>query len=335
MLATNEQERPRRRSRMHRASVGKRIELTARDIEIFKLLARYRYLRSTYLHAFVGGASATRFKERLGHLFHEGRYINRPAEQWQAINARYSPAIYELDDRGEEVLEELGIVVAPATPLVRRGRMGANRQFAHALMICDTLASIELGTRSDQSIRFISWQEILGKAPEKTRAAENPFKIETCISYRFAKGDTVQSTSFGLVPDALFGLEYQKHDGSRSFRFFALEAEHRNRVWCGNLEQTSWLKKVLAYREIVASGTQRSHLGIPNLLVLAVVPHRARIEAMNQLVLEVTGGKGSVLFLFRDIPVFGHGFKAPAPMPELLTVPWERAGHPDLPIAAM
>jgi hypothetical protein len=59
-----------RRSRMYRKSTGKRIELTERDIEIFKLLARYRYLRSTYyIHAFVGG-NRTKLIERLGHLYH-------------------------------------------------------------------------------------------------------------------------------------------------------------------------------------------------------------------------------------------------------------------------
>ena len=40
---------------------GKRIELTARDVELFKLLYRYQYLRSDFLYAFLGGASQTRF----------------------------------------------------------------------------------------------------------------------------------------------------------------------------------------------------------------------------------------------------------------------------------
>src|ERR1700743_3862316 len=84
----------RRRSRMRRTRTGKRIELTARDVEIFKLLSRYRYLRSTYIHAFVGGASETRFKERLGDLFHEG-FLDRPEAQWEFADARCMPAVYE------------------------------------------------------------------------------------------------------------------------------------------------------------------------------------------------------------------------------------------------
>jgi len=41
----------RRRSRMWRKPTGRRIELNERDIEIFWLLNRYRYLRSTHLFA--------------------------------------------------------------------------------------------------------------------------------------------------------------------------------------------------------------------------------------------------------------------------------------------
>src|SRR5229473_8627 len=130
-----------RRLRYHRKRTGKRITPSPRDLAIFTLLYRYRYLRSTFIHAFVGG-NEKRLIERLGDLFHEG-YLNRPRQQWQAFNARYTPAVYELDELGEAVIRASGDEPHRAD-LVSRGRMGAQRQFAHALMICDTLASIEL-----------------------------------------------------------------------------------------------------------------------------------------------------------------------------------------------
>jgi len=46
-----------RRSRMCRISSGKCIELIARDVDLFKLLCRYQYLRSDFLYAFLGGES--------------------------------------------------------------------------------------------------------------------------------------------------------------------------------------------------------------------------------------------------------------------------------------
>src|ERR1700719_1255112 len=97
----------RRRPPMQRMRRGKNIALTARDIEIFRQLCRYRYLNSTYLHAFAGGASETRFKERLGDLFHEG-FVDRPSQQWQLAEARCRPAVYELGERGKRALNEYG-----------------------------------------------------------------------------------------------------------------------------------------------------------------------------------------------------------------------------------
>lgn len=316
-----------RRSRMRRQPSGKRIELTPRDIDLFKLLTRYRYLRSTFLHTFVGGASETRFKERLGHLYHEGGYLSRPQEQWQAVNARYQPAVYELGERGEAILRERGL--STGEPAWRR-RAGANRHFAHSLMICDTLASIELGVRAGAGVRFIASPEILAKAPEETRNAPIPLALPVQVSYTRPRSGNTQTARFDLVPDGLFGLEYAREDGTKAYRFFALEAERMNRVDSGSLTQTSWLKKVLAYRDAVARGTHRARLGIPNLLVLAVAPTTSHIETMKKVVLEVTHEKGSPLFLFRAIP--SAGLEASQPTAALFTEPWERAGHEPLPI---
>jgi hypothetical protein len=59
---------------MRRISSGKRIELTMRDIELFKLLYRYQYLRSDFLYAFLGGESEIRFDKRAAYEeYHGGR----------------------------------------------------------------------------------------------------------------------------------------------------------------------------------------------------------------------------------------------------------------------
>src|ERR1700692_4432912 len=105
-----------RRSRMRRTRTGKRIELTARDIEIFRLLEQYRYLRSTFIYAFVGGESEKRFKERLGDLFHEG-YIDRPNQQWEFARARHLPTVHESDTGAARALRDSGIKVDDARTL--------------------------------------------------------------------------------------------------------------------------------------------------------------------------------------------------------------------------
>ena len=299
-----------RRSRMRRQSIGKQIELTERDRGVIALLARYRYLRSTYLHAFTGGASQTRFVERLGALYHDGQYVNRPKAQWDTADARCAPAVYELDRRGREVLQAAGVV--PDRALVWDRRDGAASHFLHTLMVCEVLASIELGIRQTEGVRFVSCGEILSRAPGVS------LSLPACIA----------SSSYTIVPDALFGIEYAA-GSSRTYRFFALEVERRNRVDCANLTQTSWRKKVLCYRDIAARKTYAA-LGIPNLLVLAVAPSAAHIASMKTLVVDVTEGKGSPLFMFHAISPENK-----RPMLELFSEAWERAGREDFRISRL
>jgi len=318
-----------RRSRMRRISSGRRIELIARDVDLFKLLYRYQYLRSDFLYAFLGGESPTRFKQRLGQLYHDGRFINRPEQQWQFANCRCMPLVYELDLRGEQVLHDHGLLVHDS-PLLKRGRMGACRQFAHQLMICDCLASIELGVRQHPSLRFISWQEILAKAPTQTRALENPFAIPVTVSHTQASGAVTQWAEVKVVPDGLFGLEYGC-GGQKLYRFFALEADRNTiPVKRSNLRQTSWLRKTLAYRQIVAQEIHRTHLALPSLLVLTVTTNEQHMKNIMALVKELATEGRSTLFLFKMMSTLGDFQKAPAPTPHLLTEPWQRVGFEPL-----
>ena len=298
-----------RRSRMRRTRTGKRLEITARDIEIFRLLRRYRYLRSSYIHAFVGGASETRFKERLGDLFHEG-FIDRPAQQWELANCRHVPVVYESGKGGERILRERGIEdVEPVTFLAGTAR----RQFLHSLMICEILASLELGIRLRPDLRFIAWPEILARAPEKTRALAMPFRIP------------VPSGGY-IVPDGLFGIEYTVRE-KKSYRFFALEADRNTMpVDRSNSGQTSYLGKIAAYSEIISQRVHKVYLGLPNFIILSITTNRIH---MQQIVDRLQGKREKAAFLFstRDSVRFT------TPTPQFLLRPWKRAGLSSLCIA--
>lgn len=314
-----------RRSRVKRQASDRRIALTQRDIEIFLLLYRHRYLRSTHFPALLDGKSKRRFIERLGHLYHEGGYIERPPQQWQAINARYMPAVYELGELGERVLRERGLLDGES-PLLHRGR-GNGFYFHHELMVCDIIASIEIGIRQNSSVRFISWQEILAKAPEATRRSGSPFAIPVSISHTFS--GKRHSAGTPLIPDALFGIEYLVDD-KKSYRFFALEADRANEpLTRTNLTQTSYLRKIIQYRAIATNRIYQPHWGVPNLFVLTVTTSEQRTKSIIELVEHLTNGNGSTHFLFKTMPSLASLEKAPLPTPFMLAAPWQRAGHPE------
>jgi hypothetical protein len=294
---------------MRRTRTGKRLEITTRDIEIFRLLGRYRYLRSSYIHAFVGGASRTRFKERLGDLFHEG-FIDRPAQQWELPNCRHVPVIYESGSGGERILCERGIEsVEPVTFLAKT----AHSQFLHSLMICEILASLELGIRTRPDLRFIAWPEILARVPEPTRTSTAPFRIP------------VPSGGY-IVPDGLFGIEY-KLSGKKAYRFFALEADRNTMpVVRSNGRQTSYREKLKAYREIVVQRVHTAHLGLPNFLIITIsINEKHTREIMNRLQEKAAD---NAAFLFVAITL---GLTMPAP--QLLSMLYQRVDFPPLCIA--
>jgi hypothetical protein len=304
-------ERSQRRSRLHRRATGKPLALSPRDLEIFKLLNRYRYLRSTFIHAFVDGYKIALIK-RLGTLYHDG-YLDRPTQQWQAINARYMPAVYELGKKGEQTLRAAGIAGNPMP----------SQQFSHSLMVCDILASIEIGIRTDPQLRLIPWDEILAKMPAAGLSRQNALELPCQISYTFPRSKTTHRSSKPLIADAVFGIEYKP---SKSFRFFALEADRNHEpVMRNNLAQTSYLRKILQYREI-AKGTYKTHWGLPNLLVLNVTTSEQHMKNIMSLVSTLTDNKGVSYLLFKSLQSLDSVESAPRPDASMLLEPWLRAG---------
>lgn len=321
-----------RRSRMSRKTTGKRIQLTSRDLQILQLLTRYRYLRSTHLHALVGGRSQKRFVERLGDLFHECGYVARPRQQWQAVNARYMPVVYELAPAGRRVLAASGVDQGAAVAPLPKHRQEVARQFHHELMVCDILASIEIGTRADPSLRFISWPEILSspKMPQATRDASNPMAAPVRIAYSPSPSVKPQSFDRPLVPDAVFGLEYEVA-GKSQYRFFALEADRNTEpIVRSSPQRSSLLRKILQYRELVAQSLHRSLWGLPNLFVLtATTNERHRLNIMRS-VCDVTDGMGNTFLMFRTMPSLSSLERAPTANGDFLSQPWHRVGYPDI-----
>lgn len=195
------------------------------------------------------------------------------------------------------------------------------------MMIIDTLSAIERAVNGTPGLRFVTWTEILEGAPESTKRAANPFAISAFVSHYFERKQRTEAKEVEVIPDGLFGIEYATQKGERKTRYFVLEAERTNDVWANDFDGTSWLKKVLAYRDIIKSRTYETHLGIENLRVIAVAPERHKMQQMMDLVSRVTQGQGSTRFLFQHIPVLGYEDEKPVPLDRLFTTPWPRVGY--------
>ena len=292
---------------------------TERDVEIFRLLDRFRYLPSDYIHAFVGGSEKA-LSHRLNLLSRKPNlYLSRPQQQRQCADANYRRLIYQLDERGSRFLRERGF---PAS--IR----GYHRNFPHELLVAQITASIELGVRESTNIRLITWGEIAARESTtlSTRRSERPNAIPVSYSLRG------EHRSEYVVADARpFGLE-RVIDSRRSYLFFpGIEAD------CGtepidarDADRSSIAKKFAAYMAIAHRGIHRSHFGFPNFFVPFVTNGAARMDSMMQALDRLTNGQGSKIILFKHVPGFASSEK---PLPaggHMLSLPWRRVGFPSL-----
>ena len=98
-----------------------------------------------------------------------------------------------------------------------------------------------------------------------------------------------------------------------------------------NLRETSYLRKVLQYREVVGCGRYRTHFGMKSTkLVLTVttnVQHMHHIIGMSE---EVLGRDVCPYMLFTVAPEFGDQRRIPDPYYQLLTEPWQRVRLPEI-----
>jgi hypothetical protein len=295
-------------------------KITERDIEAFKLLARYSYLPLDDIHAFVGGSL-----KGLSHHFNvlsrkPNLYLKRPQQQRQSANANYRHLIYQLDERGLRVLEELGVPIPTKLH---------HRNFAHELMVCRIMASIEFGALRSSHLRLITWSEILSnpRTPLPLKEASRP----TYIPVSFTMRGEPQATEI-CADGRPFGIERTNGDGSRSYFFFpGVEADTGSEpIESSDFERTSIYKKFLAYRAIAEKGIHTSHFGFPNFFVPIVTTTAARMRSMMHCLERITKDKGSKMFLFKTFPAFSAFENPPSPAGQMLTDPWLRVGFQPL-----
>ena len=278
------------------------------DREILTYLAKYRFLRGRFIAPLLN-----RKQPAVNYSLHkmwERRLIDKPKSQFQGWNSLNDSDIYELMPKGEK---KLLATVPEATNLLRVLSDTPSHLFAHSMMICDTLASIEIGVMKD-GYRFITEAEITARLNVK-----DPLLLPFSIGWKFDNGHAENLKSHAR-PDAVFGLEYP----DKRKRLLLLEAENYSPPYRNSFDRSSTWKKVLAYLSIRDTKAIKQ-LGRDNFNLLLAFPRQVELDAVKKRI-EKHFGK-SDLFLMKVVPVQTELLHAPSPFPELMfSGVWERAG---------
>jgi hypothetical protein len=307
-----------RRPRHIRTPSGKSLHLTDRDLLLLSKLHRHGPLPSPYLRAFSkllrnDERCATR---RLADLYHEtqtphnGAYLDRPAQQFNTIDPRSNHIVYDLTARGQQALKDARAWSQYAPKIAG--------SWVHRLMTACITASIEIETLRRSDVRFIAQEEILSRAGAALRF-DVPFTDPV-------SGNTMSKP---LIPDALFGLQYNKPSGTY-YRFFFVEADRNTEAnRSGSFERKSYLRTILQYRELIGRGLYKEPLQLTaGAMVLNVTTGHEHMRKLVELTGELSEGRGNNYMLYAAIPDFATPFKPPDILTDLFAAPWSRAGDP-------
>lgn len=250
-------------------------EITPRDKEIIRQVARFRFLRSSHIIRLVEGARAQLLR-RLQVLYHHG-YLERPRCQidyFHRVGSR--PMAYCLGSRGASLLRREFDTPFSGMVWSKDGKEVGRYFLDHALMVSEVLIGLELACRSDGCVRFI---------PQDELTSENRKPIQWSA--------TLQGRRVGLIPDAVFALDFRDTPDADSRVLCCLEADRGTMpVTRKSTHLSSISRKLESYAQLWKRHAFVKRFGTKRLHILTVTTGVDRAENIRKAVAELPHGKG-------------------------------------------
>jgi Replication-relaxation len=285
-----------RRPRFRRAAEPPPFRLTDDDVEIVRVVARHRLIRSTHIATLVG-RSLDRTNDRLMRLFHAG-YVDRPRAQLDRFpTSGTAPMVYALADRGARLLCERDGLCGNSE-WSRKNREAGRPFIEHQVEIVNFQVALQRAAGDRDDVELVEASDIAAALPERARMSRYPFALQAKLSHRGAMHD------FAVIPDLVFALRL--NGGAR--RNFMVEIDRGTMpVRRADFDKTSFERKMLGYLAAHAAREHERRLGWKNFRVLVVTTDGQRtktmLEALRQL--RVTRSVGASLFLFSTFKEIG------------------------------
>jgi hypothetical protein len=314
-----------RASRWDAKAEGRSIVVTSRDLDLLFALFIHGPLSTAMLRALVAPTvSQWTITERVKKLKRKPNgFLEQPWQQRAAVNANYNHLVVALSPAGLDLLRERRRI----TPEEASWYLGVNenrKTYEHDTMAAYLSASLDLGCRQDENLRFVSWLEILGheKCPATTKAAHNPLLIRY----------TLDNVEHALIPDGLCGIFHRDQGVS----FYAIEADRNNEpIETSKLTRSSYARHIQGYRYVLRNELYKTHYGVPNMQVLTVTVSETHMHNIIAHVKKVTADRANRLsgghpFLFKAVPSLGRRINKPEVSGHVLTAPYLRVGDEEV-----
>lgn len=275
-----------------RPEVPRPIRLTERDLRLLSNLARLRLASAEQLAALDGGSPQNVSRALLA--LWENDYVERLLGQLETrvLYKGSFPLIYGLTRPGAWLLRKHGYEVRRRLLYeTDKQRQAGWRFIEHRVDISEFMVQLELACRGRSDLALIERKEIVGLADKSHRDR----RVRLVTKVRIGG----EQLKLSADPDELFGLRAIKTQ-TESFFFLERDRGEMPVQRFKDTQQTYYAKKMLTYYSAFKAGEHERELGIPNFRVLTVTTTKDRVAQMIEVQKEMTGGRGSNLFLFSD-----------------------------------
>jgi hypothetical protein len=294
----------RRRNRARPASTGRRVSLTSRDVAWFEKLHRHGALPSSFLSAYAGSVAENTIAKRLTLLssedntLHGGRYLDRPAQQFATLDARFNQLVYDINARSRVALQASDQYRVHAPRSTRT-------PWKHDHFAACITASIELATLSmPERFAYIFHDEVVARMGR----------------------EHFHALGVKVTPDRWGGIRYLDTGG---VVLFAVEADCGTEPHSTKAMRKSTARSTMQYESWVTSGQFKRDLGTSGgIVILNVTTTKARMcNMIGTAERTLQGGKASYL-LYTYVQGFSPVYKPPMPINDLFAGDLYRPGMP-------
>jgi len=272
--------------------------LTPRNLRLLADVARYRLIASDDL-ALLDGGSIQNAKRELRTLWAHG-FLMRPAAQLRAVAITGpQPMVYGLTNKGARLLHAQGHRIDLDIDWSENCRRSGVAFIDHAVARSRFMAGVEVAVRGFDDLEMLRADEVIAMAPPATRKARQPLKWEAKVP------DNGRLVAASVIADDLFALRFPNDTEG----YFLVEIDrgqmpvrrHSNveeMVGGKRRMRTHYKHKLATYWHGWKQGRPLQQFGVEQMRVLTVTTSVERIGTMLDALREVTGEKGSELFLF-------------------------------------
>ena len=252
--------------RRKRASKPPVMKVTARDIEIVRLVFKYRFLTTQQVLWLFPGGSVLNLKVRLRYLYHHA-YLERVLIPVAGSN---DPFIYAMTEKGATLLAEADGVDRSEIKWARHLNVVQPTHIQHLLAINDVLIPYRAALEAAKS---------QGKIADFRLYRGDPKKHRLTVQLRDADG---HRSNASVIPDAILVIQPTSGDTGTFF----IEVDR------ATMTTGRWQEKVVVYREY-SQGTQlakdwRSQWAI----LLTVTTSEKRLVSIAEKTVALGGRRG-------------------------------------------